>query len=131
MSDLDESKRDDAGCERTSGRCWEKNWCRRRSGALRGGWDANAIGTNDDAFPWRVAPECGVGSGDGRAASGTGEGGVEGSSEEDEEDCCGSLALLLLLVASTRVLLAVGVGTTLGGLEELKNLPPGGFEKRE
>jgi hypothetical protein len=32
-----ESKRAVAGWERTSGRCCEKNWCRRRSGALRGG----------------------------------------------------------------------------------------------
>ncbi len=30
----------------TSGWCWEKNWCRRKSG-----------GTNDDVFPWRVTPD--------------------------------------------------------------------------
>src|SRR6266404_5369506 len=52
----------------TSGWCWEKKLCRRKSG-----------GTNDDVFPWRVTPECCVGGGDGRAASGTGEGGAEGS----------------------------------------------------
>jgi hypothetical protein len=65
---------------------------------------------------------------------GTGEGGTEDSSgveEEEEEACCGSL-LGLLLAASTRVGdFALAEGTTLGGLEELKNLPPGGFENRE
>jgi hypothetical protein len=63
---------------------------------------------------------------------GTGEGGEEGSSdgeEEEEEACCGSFVLL----PSTRVgfFAVLAAGTTLGGLEELKNLPPGGFENRE
>lgn len=73
----------------------------------------------------------------GAEAEGTGEGGAEGSSGgdgEEEEACCGSLLLLLLLgvPASTREGdFALAAGTTLGGLDELKNLPPGGFENRE
>ena len=55
----------------------------------------------------------------GADAEGTGEDEREGSSGGDE----GSL------FASTRV--GDFAGTTLGGLEELKNLPPGGFENRE
>ena len=116
------SKSAEAGWASTSGRCWEKNWWRRRSGALRGGWDARTVGAEHV-----VVVSAGV-------AEGTGEGGVEVSSGAD---CWGSLLLLLLgVLASTRVgdfaLLALAPpGTTLGGLEELKNLPPGGFENRE
>ena len=38
------SKSAESGRESASGRCWEKNWWRRRSGALRGGWDARTGG---------------------------------------------------------------------------------------
>ena len=115
------SKRAEAGWESTSGRCWEKNWWRRRSGALRGGWDARTVGAAE-----HVVVDTAWSAG---AVEGTGDGGVEGSSA-----CWGSL-LLLGVLASSRVgdfaLLALAPGTTLGGLEELKNLPPGGFENRE
>jgi hypothetical protein len=38
----------------------------------------------------------------------------------------------LAVAASTRVAdFALAGGTTLGGLDELKKRPPGGFEKRE
>src|SRR6266702_1145489 len=119
------SKRTAAGWESTSGRCWAKNWCRRRSGALSGGWEASTVGAEVNAGR---AGECGG------EAEGKGEGGTEGSSGGDEDDCWGSLLLPLLLgvLASTRVGdFALAEGTTLGGLDELKNLPPGGFENRE
>ena len=117
-----ESKSVVAGWERTSGRCCEKNWCRRRSGALSGGWDARAMGAVEGA---------------GRAGAGVAlDGGVavvvEGSSGKDEDCCCWVSPFAEL--ASTRVgdfAEALAGGTTLGGFDELKNRPPGGFEKRE
>ncbi len=120
----EESKSTDADWESTSGRCCEKNWCRRRSGALSGGWDANAVGAAE---------------GIGRA--GEEDAAVEGvivvvpeaSSGKDEDVCCCCVSPLAVLV-STRVAdfaEALAGGTTLGGFEELKKRPPGGFEKRE
>ena len=111
-----------AGCERTSGRCCAKNWCRRRSGALSGGWDARIV--VGGAAVGGFAVECGV-----VEDEGTGEADEEESSGEGEEACCGSF----VLVPSTRVgdFAVLAAGTTLGGFEELKNLPPGGFENRE
>lgn len=116
------SKSAEAGWESTSGRCWEKNWWRRRSGALSGGWDARTVGAETNAGR---AGECGG------VVDGTGEGGAEESSGVDEEACWGSL--LFGVLASTRVgvFALLAPGTTLGGFDELKNLPPGGFENKE
>jgi hypothetical protein len=55
------------------------------------------------------------------------------SSGKGEDVCCCWVSPLAVLV-STRVAdfaEAVAGGTTLGGFEELKKRPPGGFEKRE
>jgi hypothetical protein len=76
-------------------------------------------------------------SGVGRDSGGDGweevpDGGdVEESSGKDEEGCCWDSPLGVL--ASTREGddFALAGGTTLGGFEELKKRPPGGFENRE
>lgn len=58
---------------------------------------------------------------------------VEESSGKDEDACCCWVSPLVVL-ASTRVAdfgEALAGGTTLGGFDELKKRPPGGFENRE
>jgi hypothetical protein len=125
LSVVEESKSADAGWESTSGRYCEKNWCRRRSGALSGGWEASAVG-----------PAESVGSGDDNPAL---HGDVvvvpEASSGKDDDVCCCCCCVSpLAVLASTRVAdfaEALAGGTTLGGFEELKKRPPGGFENRE
>ena len=124
VSVVKESKRVDAGWESTSGRYCEKNWCKRRSGALRGGWDASAVGAaegveraeeDDTVLDGEVVVVPGVSSGKG-----------------DDVCCCWVSPLAVL--ASTRVgdfEEALAGGTTLGGFDELKKRPPGGFENRE
>jgi len=120
----EESKSADAGWESTSGRCCEKNWCRRRSGALSGGWDASAVGAAEGIG--RVGEED-------AAVDGAVVVVAEESSGKDEEACCCCVSPLAVL-ASTRVAdfaEALAGGTTLGGFDELKKRPPGGLEKRE
>jgi hypothetical protein len=120
----EESKSTDADWESTSGRCCEKNWCRRRSGALSGGWDANAVG---------AAEGVGRASEEDAAVEEVVVVVPEPSSGKDEDVCCCCVSLLAVLV-STRVgdfAEALAGGTTLGGFDELKKRPPGGFEKRE
>jgi hypothetical protein len=125
VSVVEESKSADAGCESTSGRYCEKNWCRRRSGALSGGWDASAVGAAD-----------GVGRAgeDNPALDGDVVVVPEASSGKDDDVCC--WVSLVAVLASTRVVdfaEALAGGTTLGGFDELKKRPPppGGFENRE
>lgn len=125
VSVVEESKSADAGWESTSGRYCEKNWCRRRSGALSGGWDASAVGAAD-----------GVGrAGDDDPALGEDVVVVpEASSGKEDDVCCCCWVSPLAVLASTRVAdfaEAVAGGTTLGGFDELKKRPPGGFENRE
>jgi hypothetical protein len=121
---VEESKSADAGWESTSGRYCEKNWCRRRSGALSGGWDASAVGAAD-----------GVGRAgeDDPALDGDVVVVPEASSGKDDDACCCWVSPLAVL-ASTRVAgfaEALAGGTTLGGFDELKKRPPGGLENRE
>jgi len=59
---------------------------------------------------------------------------AEGSSGKDEDACCCCWVSPLAVLASTRVAgfaEALAGGTTLGGFDELKKRPPGGFENRE
>jgi hypothetical protein len=123
VSVVEESKSADAGWERTSGRYCEKNWCRRRSGALSGGWDASAVG----------AADVGRAGEDDPALDGDVVVVPEASSGKEDEVCCCWVSPLAVL-ASTRVAdfaEALAGGTTLGGFDELKKRPPGGFENRE
>ena len=124
VSVAEESKSADEGWESTSGRCCEKNWCRRKSGALSGGWDASAVGTTE-----------GVGRAgeDDPALDGDVVVVPEESSGRGEDTCCCWVSPLAVL-ASTRVAdfaEALAGGTTLGGFDELKKRPPGGLENRE
>jgi len=117
----EESKSAAADWVRTSGRCCEKNWCRRRSGALSGGWDASAMGSAEGVG--KTAEEVTL----------DGDEDVEESSGKDEDACC-CWGSPLAVFASTRVAdfgEALAGGTTLGGFDELKKRPPGGFENRE
>ena len=120
---VEESKSADAGWESTSGRYCEKNWCRRRSGALSGGWDASAVG----------AAGVGRAGEDDPALDGDVVVVPEASSGNGDDVCCCCVSPLAVL-ASTRVAdfaEALAGGTTLGGFDELKKRPPGGFENRE
>ncbi len=124
VSVVEESKSADAGWESTSGRCCEKNWCRRRSGALRGGWDASAVGATESV---------GRAGEDDPALDGDVVVVPEASSGKDDDVCCCWVSLLAVF-ASTRVAdfaEALAGGTTLGGFDELKKRPPGGFENKE
>ena len=123
LSVVEESKSADAGWESTSGRYCEKNWCNRRSGALSGGWEASAVGAAEGVG--RAGEDNAVLDGDVVVVP-------EASSGEGDDVCCCVSPLAVL--ASTRVAdfaEALAGGTTLGGFEELKKRPPGGFENRE
>ena len=76
---VEESKSADAGWESTRGRYCEKNWCRRRSGALSGGWDASAVGAADGVG--RVGEDDPALDGDVVVVP-------EASSGEGDDDCC-------------------------------------------
>ena len=122
---VEESKSTDAGWESTSGRCCEKNWCRRRSGALSGGWDASAVGAAEGVG--RAGEEDPALDGDVVVVP-------EVSSGNGDDACCCCCVSPLAVPASTRVTdfaEALAGGTTLGGFDELKKRPPGGFENRE
>jgi hypothetical protein len=67
LSVVEESKSADAGWESTSGRYCEKNWCRRRSGVLSGGWEASAVGPAESVGSGDDNPG-GLGTGKGDAA---------------------------------------------------------------
>jgi hypothetical protein len=56
---------------------------------------------------------------------------VEGSSGKGEDACCCCWVSLLFVLVSTRVAAFAEAGITLGGFDELKKRPPGGFENRE
>jgi hypothetical protein len=75
----------------------------------------------------RVGRDCGE---DG--VGGEPDGDAEGSSGgTDEGVWCWASPLVVALASTRAVDFAVVGGTTLGGLEELKKRPPGGFENKE
>jgi hypothetical protein len=118
VSVVEESKSTDAGWESTSGRYCEKNWCRRRSEALSGGWDASAVG---------AAEGVGRAGEDDPALDGDVVVVPEASSGKVEDVCCCCVSPLAAALASTRVAdfaKALAGGTTLGGFDELKKRPP-------
>jgi hypothetical protein len=58
---------------------------------------------------------------------------VDGSSGKDEDACCCWVSPLAVLVSTRGADFgeALAGGMTLGGFDELKKRPPGGFENRE